>query len=45
MSIYHFMSTNTGELQTNFISVIKVTLFNLRKFHFLTRWSYNRKGF
>jgi hypothetical protein len=45
METYHFMSTNTGELATDFPNVVKVTIHNLLKYKFITFWKYSKCGF
>lgn len=45
MKKYYFMAMETGEVVTNIFSVIKVTIENLRYYHFVTHWEYNPKGY
>lgn len=43
---YHYCSRLTGELQTNFPSLIKSIWIDLCKFHLVNfRWEYRREGF
>jgi len=45
MTTYHFLSSTTGELETNLAAAIKTTIFNLRHFHIITLWKYSKTGF
>ena len=44
MTKYHWYSIKTGEIATDFLSVIKITLQDLKYFHILDLWKYSRKG-
>lgn len=45
MKIYHWMSKDTYELQTNIFAVIKTIILNKRHYNIWTlKWKYSRKG-